>query len=369
MGSAACYHLAKRGVSVLGLDQFDVPHSRGSHHGHSRMIRQAYYEHPDYVPLLRRAYQLWDSVQEEWGNDRFFYRTGGLYIGSEDGSIVPGSLRSAKEHDLEHEIMSPSQIQDRFPRFKPAENHIGFFENEAGFLVPEKAVTAHARLAERHGAIINTNEPINDWESDGNRIEITTSQGTYSADHLVISSGAWSAELLKNVNLDLEVTRQILAWFEPKVDLEQLAPENFPCWFVETDTPFGHYGFPMLPGDPGLKIAIHKPGSAINPEEKDLDDNQPTDEEIRSLREVLDTYFPESVGALRESRVCLYTNSPDSHFVIDSHPTDSNVTVACGFSGHGFKFASVVGEALADLATKGKSELPIEFLGMGRFDS
>ena len=288
-------------------------------------------------------------------------------MGRDQGSIVPGSLRSAREHNLEHQIMSPEDIRNRFPKFSPAKDHIGFFENEAGFLVPEKAVAAHAKLAQLHGAVLHPNEPINHWAANGDEVQVNTSQGSYSAKHLVIASGAWSSNLIQSLDVNLEVTRQILAWFEPFGDLEQYSPENFPCWFIETDTPFGHYGFPLLPGDPGLKIAIHRPGYPINPKDKDAPSNQPTDEEIAALRGVFDTYFPGSVGKLAETRVCLYTNSPDSHFVIDSHPSHSNVSVACGFSGHGFKFASVVGEILADLATKGKSDLPTEFLGLNRF--
>lgn len=368
VGSAACYHLARRGGNVLGIEQFSVPHEKGSHHGHSRMIRQAYYEHPDYVPLLHRAYGLWEDLQTHSGQPPFFHLTGGLYIGPEDGAIVSGSLRAAQQHALAHEMLGSQEIHDRFPAFHPAADHRGFWESKAGFLVPERAVSAHAEAALKNGATLRCNETITSWIAHADRVEVSTNQGTYSADQLVITSGAWTAEIAANLNIELKVTRQVLAWFEPLGELTRFAPGNFPCWFIETAPPFGHYGFPILPGDPGLRIALHKPGEPIDPTRLNRAEHQPTASEIEDLRAVLDQYLPGCAGDLLHTCICMYTNSPDGHFIIGKHPQHDRVNLACGLSGHGFKFASVLGEALADLASRGSSPLPIQFLSPTRFN-
>jgi len=364
VGSAACYHAAKRGARVLGLEQFEIPHKNGSHHGHSRMIRQAYFEHPDYVPLLRRAYELWHELRQADARD-FFYVTGGLYIGAMDGTIVPGSLRAAKEHGLEHSILSADEISARFPLLKPNPEHAGFCEDLGGFLVPELAVSAHADGAVAQGAVIQTGERLISWKAHTDHVSVKTESGEYSTEKLVITAGAWTGAIAKDLGIDLEVTRQSLAWFEPLGDPGQYSPENFPCWFVETDSPFGHYGFPMLPGDPGLKIAIHKPGPEMDPEAP-LDADVPISE-INSLHKILEEYFPGCAGDVVHSCSCKYTNSPDGHFVLGAHPEHERVSIACGLSGHGFKFSSVLGEALADLALEGETSLPIDFLSPQRF--
>ncbi len=368
MGSAACAHLAARGARVLGLEQFEIPHRHGSHHGHSRMIRQAYYEHPDYVPLLRRAYQLWDELQLRDGGREFFYRTGGIYLGPEEGAIVSGSLGSAREHGLEHQLHDAGEVQRRFPQFRPGGGHLGFFENEAGFLVPELAIMAHAAWAREGGASLLEGEALVSWGAAGSGVEVKTAAGvSYQADHLVFAGGAWSSQLVAGLGVELAVTRQVLAWFEPLGDRGRFAPGRFPCWFVETEPPYGHYGFPVLPGDPGLKVALHRPGEPIAPGQLRTAGLAPREAEIDRLHAVLDEFLPGCAGELSQACTCLYTNSPDGHFVVGHHPEFEQVSVACGFSGHGFKFASVMGEALADLALDGGTELPIGFLGPGRF--
>lgn len=365
VGSAACYHLAKRGARVLGIDAFEIPHQQGSHHGHSRMIRQSYYEHPDYVPLIRRAYELWDELQEESHTAReFFTVTGGLYLGANDGTIVSGSRRSAEQHDLPHKVLSRDQVLERFPAFLPAQSHVGFYEDRCGFLVPELAIEAHATAAQKHGAQLHTGEALVGWSASATGVEVTTDKAKYTAGQLVIASGIWSAQVIAELGIKLEVTRQVLAWFEPLGDPARLAPERFPCWYVETDPPYGHYGFPYSTGDPGLKLALHKPGEPVDPAEE-LEPPRPT--EIAALRAVLDRYLPGCAGEVSHATTCRYTNSPDGHFIIGKHPAHPQVNIACGLSGHGFKFASVLGEIMADLALNGRSELPAEFLSPARF--
>lgn len=373
MGSAACYHLAKRGVRVLGLEQYDLPHERGSHHGHSRMIRQSYYEHPDYVPLVRRAYELWHELEEVGGTaekeaERILHLTGGLYVGPPDGSLVPGALAAAREHDLPHELLDGAELALRFPAFRLPDGYSAFFEEAAGFLVPELAVRVHAEQSQRLGADIRTREAILAWEATAHGVSVRTTQGTYQAGHLVVTAGGWNGPLLADLPLELTVTRQVLAWFDARGDLRNLALGFLPCWFIETDSPFGHYGFPMLAsGQRGLKIALHKPGEAIAAHEVGSVRREPSEAEIESLRSTLRRCLPDGDGPLLAACTCLYTNSVDSHFIVGVHPGLERVSIAAGFSGHGFKFSSVMGEVLADLATEGRTRHPIGFLSPARF--
>ncbi len=337
------------------------------------MIRQSYYEHPDYVPLLQRAYELWDELEQRAGStenesERILHLTGGLYLGPPDGSIVPGALAAAREHRLPHQLLDSEALASRFPQFRLPDGFEGFFDERAGFLVPELAVAAHAREARTHGADLRTDEPILEWSASGGGVKVRTAAGTYEAGHLVITAGAWNGPLLRDLEVELTVTRQVLAWFDPQGDVEALSLGRLPCWFIETDTPYGHYGFPMLSfGQRGFKIALHKPGDVIAPDELGAAAQEPREEEIESLRAALRTCIPGGDGRFLAARTCLYTNSADSHFIVGPHPAHDRLTIAAGFSGHGFKFASVMGEVLADLATEGRTRHPIGFLSPARF--
>ena len=365
MGAAACYHLAKRGLSVLGLEQFDIPHSRGSHHGHSRMIRQSYFEHPDYVPLLKRAYELWDDLEKESGLD-VIEITGGLYLGPPEATILGGSRLAAETHGLPHERLGRAALAERFPVFQVPDHFEGFYEERAGYVVPERAMKAHATLARKDGAVLKEREALIEWKSEGEGVRVRTKKGEYRADRLVLTAGAWMGRLLDSLAIDLVTTRQLLAWFQPK-ESGPFEKGSFPCWFIETDSPYGHYGFPLQEEQEGVKIALHRPGEIIDPDELPAYDDAPVEEEVASLRQTLESYLPDAVGSLLAARACLYTNSADGHFLIDQHPESPAVTLACGFSGHGFKFATVMGELLADLASTGRTDHAIDFLGLSRF--
>ena len=366
MGSAACYHLAKRGFKVLGLDQFEIPHNQGSHHGKSRMIRKAYYEHPDYVPLLIRAYELWDELQKK-ASEPVINRTGALYLGRAKDSVVTGSLKSAKQHQLAHRFLNNPEIKEQFTAFSVPLSFVGLFEPDGGYVRPEQGIVEHAWQASSAGAKILTNTPAQAWKANPQGVEVKTAEGTLYAKQLIISAGAWMNTVLNDLGIELTVTRQVQAWFEPETNPEKFSPENFPCWFIETDPPYGHYGFPILPGQKGLKIAEHKPGIPIPIDKIGKALEPPTQSEFDALRDVLAQYIPNSAGALLKSCTCLYTNTPDQHFILGKHPEHNRVTIAGGFSGHGYKFASVIGEILADLATNGSTRHPIEFLGIERF--
>lgn len=362
MGAAACCELARRGTRVLGLDQFGIAHDRGSSHGLSRMIRLAYYEHADYVPLLRRAYDRWIEL-EQLSGQAILHITGGLFMGPRDSDLVSRSATSARAHGLPHELLDDQEIGRRYPQFKLPDDFIGLYEPATGFLAPERAITALARLAMSRGAEIHGHEPARAWQSGERGISVTTDRSTYHADHLVVCGGAWSARLLRDLGIELKVTRQILGWVWPR-EPAAFRLGALPCWGIDRPDGSLYYGFPMSDDDPGLKCAHHAHGPITDP---DRVDREPVRDDEAIIQSIVGTFLPRAAGSIVSLRVCLYTNSPDSHFIVGHHPNDSRVTLACGFSGHGFKFASVMGEVLADLATLGTTSRPVGFLSPERF--
>lgn len=362
MGGAACWQLARRGVRVLGLEQFEIGHALGSSHGQSRMIRLAYYEHPDYVPLLRRAYTLWDEAEAASGA-KLLYRTGGVYMGPPGGEVVGGALSAARLHGLAHESLDRADIARRYPQFAVPDDYAAVYEPEAGFLVPERAIAVHARLAIEAGAELHGHEAVREWHADGAGVRVVTDKGEYRAARLVFAGGAWTGKLLPILAGKLAVTRQVLGWLAPR-DPGPFRIERFGVWGVEQPDGSLAYGFPLLPEDVGLKLARHGRGRTTD---ADRVDRTITADDEREVRSIAERYLPGQTGPTLALKTCLYTNSPDGHFILDRLPGHANVVVACGFSGHGFKFTSVMGEVLADLATAGETPRPVGFLGLGRF--
>jgi sarcosine oxidase len=362
MGAAACHELARRGVRVLGLEQFDIPHGRGSSHGFSRMIRLCYYEHPDYVPLLRRAYELWGALEDESGQ-KLLHLTGGLYMGPASSELMTGSRDAATTHGLEHEVLDAAGVADRYPQFRLPGDYAALYEPMAGWIAPEKAICAFAELAMRKGAALHGHEPVRNWVADSSGVRVTTDQAVYHAEKLVFCGGPWSGDLLAGLNLELVVTRQVMLWVWPKRP-ELFASGRLPVWAVGHADGSLHYGFPMAGDGVGFKLAHHAPGEPVDPEQV-ARERQPGDEQ--SVRQFIGRFLPDADGPTLASRVCLYTNSRDSHFIVDHHPRHDRVTLACGFSGHGFKFASVIGQALAELSMLGRTDLPVDFLSLRRF--
>lgn len=370
MGAAACAALARRGARVLGLERHAPPHALGSSGGQTRLIRKAYYEHPDYVPLLRRAYELWDELGEAVG-ERLLHRTGLVCAGPPDGPLVAGTREAAARHALPIEDLPPPELARRMPALRLPPEHEALFDPEGGFVLCERAVSAFAREAQRHGARIQPGVHALDWSAGPGGVAVRTATGTQRAARLVLTPGAWAPRLLADLGPTLTVTRQTLGWFAPR-DPAPFELGRFPCWAVEDGVGGAEglfYGFPILPaglapGPLGLKCAHHLPGPGVDP---DAVERTADAADERALRAGPERYLPSAAGATVAVKICLYTLSPDGHFVLGLHPRHPEVALACGFSGHGFKFAPVIGEALADLALEGHSALPIDFLGLARF--
>jgi sarcosine oxidase len=360
MGSAAAYHLARRGVNVLGIDQFQPPHTSGSSHGETRVIREAYFEHPSYVPLVQRAYGLWAELEEE-AQEKLYLKTGGLMLGAPESIVVRGAIQSAREHHLDHEILDCAAIKQRFPGLNPEPRMIGVLESRAGIVYPEKCIGAYLRLAEVLGAELCTNEKILSWKPTAENVTIRTAQNEYLARTAIVTTGAWMGEIVPELGQLLTVERQVLLWFRAS-DPELFSPERFPIhlWEYEPDKMF--YGFPDLGN--GVKVAFHHQGEFTT---ADMLDRNVTTADIENLRQLLKRYLPAANGEFLRGTVCLYTNTPDGHFILDRHPQSDRVIVASPCSGHGFKFASAIGEVLADLVLDGKSSLDLSLFRLDRF--
>ncbi|MFM1650782.1 N-methyl-L-tryptophan oxidase [Brevibacillus sp. B_LB10_24] len=358
MGSTAIYQLAKRGQRVLGLERFGPAHDQGSHHGGSRIIRQAYFEDPAYVPLLLRAYELWEQIERESGAD-IMTITGGLMMGKPDSMTLRGSLESAKRWNLPYEMLDAKEIKSRFPAFNPTPDLVGLYEANGGFVRPEASVYTHLCQAERHGAELHFHEAVTAWEAApyGEGVRVTTEKGVYEAGRLIVCPGAWAPDVLADLGVSFAVERGLMMWFEPVNGLEPFRIGKHPIYIWEDDG--AHlYGFPAQ----GLSCEGVKIGGfyAGTPCTTDTIDRQVHDHEIEEMRGYIRDRFPALNGKFIRAKTCFFTFTADQHFVVSPHPRHPQVAIAAGFSGHGFKFASVVGEILADLTTVGTTSHPIE---------
>jgi len=360
MGSAAASHLARRGARVLGLDRFAPPHELGSSSGRSRIIREAYFEHPAYVPLVQRAYELWDALERDSGR-RLRLETGGLMIGPPEGALVAGALLSARTHRLRHELLEAAALRQRVPALKPGDGTVAVWEPRAGVLFPEACIGAHLEQAARAGATLATEEPVLSWSAGRDGVEVRSAKGRYHARRLLLACGAWTTRVLQDLELPLTVQRQVLMWLQPK-EPALFAPERFPVFIWEDEPGRFIYGFPEL-GD-GVKVARHQEGERTEP---DRVRRQVGPDDIAPLRITLARLVPAVNGLLRDSAVCLYTNAPDGHFVIGAHPAHPEVLIASPCSGHGFKFASALGETLADLLLGAPPRFDLSLFAVGRF--
>jgi sarcosine oxidase len=366
MGSDAAYQLAGHGKKVLGLERHTPAHDRGSSHGGSRLIRQAYFEDPAYVPLVLRAYELWERLEAETGQD-LMTLCGGLMLGRRGSEVLEGSLRSAREHDLPCELLEVEEVKRRFPTLAPDPETVALYEGRAGFVRPEATITAHLERAVILGAELHFEEPVLSWgvSPSEDRVRVETPVATYEAERLVITAGAWAPALLADLGLPLQPERRVIYWFEPEGGTEPFFPGSFPVFIWEPNDGNTFSCFPLLAGERGVKTVFFRAGGV--PCTPETLDRQVRDEEIGFMREYLDEYVPSLAGRCLETVVCMYTNTPDEHFVIDLYPGHPQVSFASPCSGHGYKFASVVGEILADLAADGATRHPIEMFSSSRF--
>jgi sarcosine oxidase len=368
MGISTCYWLAKRGYKVLGLDQFGIPHEQGSHTGQSRIIRKAYFEHPDYVPLLNRAYENWKEF-ETLTSKQLYFQTGLVYFGQSNNAVIKGVKESAALHQIKIDQLTREQAASTFPQFTLPGNFETVCEPDAGFITPEKAIQLYKEEAIKASADIRTNEIVLSWKKEDGSIKVVTNKNTYYSKKLIITAGAWAGKMLPQLKTELTVTRQTIAWVQT-MHPDSFSLGNFPCWMLEEEGRGCYYGFPMLPADRfggpvGLKLAHHYPGQKTNPDNVNRQINK---EDEADLQYALAKYLPAANATIVAWKICLYANTKDENFIIDHLPGyDGDVTIACGFSGHGFKFVSVVGEILADLAIEGKTNMPIDFLSLKRF--
>lgn len=361
MGSATIYQLARRGKRVLGLERFDIPHDLGSSHGVTRIIRLAYFEDPSYVPLLRRSYELWREIQAQVG-EQLLYITGGIDAGMACSHVVKGSLSSCQAHDLPHEVLTGAELQKRFPAFRLPNDTTAVFQPEGGFLLPERCIVAFVNAAHASGAEIHAREPIIEWTPRGDGVRVRTDRAEYTAAKLIISAGAWAYKLVPFLGDLLKPERQVLAWLQPTRP-ELFAPNRMPVFILHVEEGI-YYGFPVF-GVPGFKFGkYHHLFETIDPDHFEREPNE-RDEQV--LRQFAEKYFPDGAGPTMALKSCIFTNSPDEHFIVDSHPECPQVLIASPCSGHGFKFASVIGEIMADLAERGETRHDIRLFRISRF--
>lgn len=357
VGSAAMFHLAARGARVLGLDRFPPGHDRGSSHGHTRIIRLAYFEHPGYVPLLRRAYQLWGDLERR-SNRTLLHRVGLVQVGPAEGPLIRGVKASAAQHGLPLETLSPGEFAARLPGFRLPEGMEAVLEREAGYLMVEECVRAHVEQALALGAELEIGEAVCSWRVEGEHVVVETDRGARRADRLVVAAGAWAGQALAELRLPLCVRRKVLLWFEPHSDAYRAGP----CFYYEL--PQGSfYGFPQLDAR-GVKLAEHSGGQPVD--DPLSVDRSRRESDVAPAAGFVQQCLPRLSTRCVDHSVCLYTMTPDQHFIVDRHPRQPWVVLAAGLSGHGFKFTSQLGEALAELALGGKKPPELEFLRLGR---
>jgi sarcosine oxidase len=358
MGGAVAHHAARRGLRVIGRDRHQVPHDRGSSHGETRNIRQAIYESPAYVPLLRRAFTLWEELECESGTS-LLKLTGRMMMGRRTGTAISGAIETARLHQVPFELLNAEEVARRVPAFRPDPEMVGVYEARAGMLFAEPCVQAQLEQARRFGADLRFEEPLLEWRSVPGGVEVVTNRGRYSAARLVLAVGAWLGPFLPAVSLSVE--RQVLLWFSPTTP-GLFDPDRCPIFLWELDQDFTLYGVPLW-GD-GVKVARHHGGetTTIDTVRRDVDHR-----DIDPIRAVLERHMPAAAGRFLRARTCVYTNTPDRHFIIDRHPDHPAVMVVSPCSGHGFKYAAAIGESVAHLVADEPAPVDLSFFSVDRF--
>jgi sarcosine oxidase len=362
MGAAATLECAKRNLRVLAVDRAGVPNTASSHHGVTRLFRMSTFEHPAYVPLLREARADWDRLSADAACD-LFERTGMLLAGPPAAAAVNDSIKACIDNVIDHEILDATEIHRRFPIFDVPPDYRALWEPGAGCLACERAIETMAAGARARGATILEHTPVRSWSATNDAVTIRTDDADHHAAALIITAGPWMPDLLaRDLAIELTVTRQVQFWLDPPPDRPATPPEH-PTWAFDEPSGFT-FAFPLVHADTGCKTCRHLEPAPTTP---DSIDRTITDADLAPIRAFLQRNAPALDTPVQRSSVCMYTQSPDSVFIVDRHPTHPNVAFACAFTGHGFKFAPVVGRALADLAIDARSELPIQPFSCARF--
>ncbi len=360
-GSSAIYQLVRRGVNVVGIDQFRPPHSMGSSHGPSRILRMAYKEGPDYIPLLRRSFDLWHELNDLY-DEPSFEVTGGLFMGQPTGQAMTGMQASSRAQDVEIQLMTPVEVRAKYPSFHIPDEWEAIFDPKSGVIFPEVAVAAHLSLAEKAGAALHFDEQVTGWSATSSGVTVTTSKGEYEADSVILTAGVWMPGMLGDLELPFEIERVSLWMLEPKANRDFFRAGSFPNASFEIGEKYPLY----MQADygTGVKLALDHHGTLTTPETVNRETNQ---EDHDKIFEHIRRFVPDLDGEVLDSAVCMYTNTPDLNFVVDKHPAHENVIIGSACSGHGFKFAPVMGEILVDLAVEGASQFDLSMFSATRF--
>jgi sarcosine oxidase len=359
VGSAATYHLADRGLDTLGIERYDIPHTMGSSHGSTRIIRRVQHEGPAYVPLVERAYELWRDLEARTGRD-LLHVTGSVHTGPPGTSVVGDAREACDAHDIPYETLAAEAVNERFPGYDLPESFRAVYQPDGGFLDCEQGTIAHVEAAHGAGATVRARERVVDWSETTDGVRVRTDKGRYAADELVVTAGPWTRELLPELAPETVPVRAVMAWLQPDRP-EWFTPDRFPV-FVLRDEPSGGYGFPRH-DVPGFKFGVSDPSPVADPETMD---REPTRAEEEIHRRFAERYFPSGAGPTVGLTTCLWSMSDDEHFLLGRPEGYDAVTVGAGFSGHGFKFASATGEVLADVAAEGGTDHDIEPFDVNR---
>ena len=359
MGSQSLLHLARQNVRVVGIDQFNPPHNHGSSHGLSRLIRMGYFEHPDYVPLIRRAFELWDSLQSE-ASQSLWVSCGLLEGGPPDGVLVSGLRQAVEQYQLDLPQLSLAEVARQFPGFSLPTDWELYFESQAGFLRPERCIEAALRFAESDGADLAVGSTIHGIQSNDRGIEIATERSTIRTQKLIMTLGPWSPLWNSHIDFPIRLLHKKLLWFTTK-QTHHSVEGDCPCFLFENDGQF-YYGMPTE-SNVGLKLARHDGGTEI----QEVDEVVEATEEIESVIDFANRFFNPPLSHVESVVSCRYSMSPDEQFVLGQSPMDQRIHYLAGLSGHGFKFASVLGEVMADWVLSGELCPNAEFLHRRRF--
>ncbi|MDQ0272900.1 N-methyl-L-tryptophan oxidase [Cytobacillus purgationiresistens] len=360
MGIAAGYYLSKRGKRVLMLDSHNPPHDKGSHHGDTRIIRFSYGEGENYVPLLLRANELWRDLEKE-SSESIFLQTGVLNSGKEDSTFIKNVISGSATYNLPLEVLSSEEINKKWKGFSLPETFIGCFESMGGILKTSEIINSYRNLASSNGAEIRSNSKVVSIKPNSDKVVVSTKEQSFEAESLIVAAGAWSKWILEMLDLELPLQplRKTFGWYEAKNSYEY---PNFPCFTFETDNGT-FYGFPSINGR-GIKVGRHDGGVPVNPDKPLRKFNDKDDLELKKF---LNDHMSENDFTLNEGKTCLYTMTTDEDFIIDQHPVFKNIAIAAGFSGHGFKFGSVVGEILSDFISTGQNRFDLSSFKQNRF--